>query len=144
MGASALVCAARGGHTSVVRALLAADADVDNVKGPITPLMAASTAGGHCYCPSPAGGRHRCCVALLVARRRSPPTPPHHHTTIPPHPPTHPPTHARVPCSAAGFDAVCRVLIEKGADVNAKMLNTNWTPLMLAAHNGYLNVVQAS
>jgi membrane-bound ClpP family serine protease len=36
----------------------------------------------------------------------------------------------------AGHESVCRLLIDKGANVNTKMEDTDWTPLMFAAHNG--------
>lgn len=85
MGTSALVCAARGGHASIVHILLAAGACVDNKDGTITPLMSAAI---------------------------------------------------------AGHESVCRLLIDRKADVNTKMKGTEWTPLMFAAHNGYLSVVQ--
>jgi ankyrin repeat protein len=89
MGASALVCAARGGHTSVVYRLLEAGASVNNDAGKapsqVNPLMSAAI---------------------------------------------------------AGHESVCRVLLDKNADVNISMADTGWTPLMFAAHNGYLQVVQ--
>lgn len=48
LGASALICAARGGHTDVVETLIAASANLDadpNSVGKLTPLMAAAMAG---------------------------------------------------------------------------------------------------
>ena len=41
-----------------------------------------------------------------------------------------------------GRTEIAKLLIDKGADVNAKT-NTNWTPLMGAADKGYTDIVKA-
>lgn len=50
MGASALVCASRGGHASVVRSLLEAGASVNNKLGTVNPLMSGAIAGHESVC----------------------------------------------------------------------------------------------
>ncbi len=42
----------------------------------------------------------------------------------------------------AGNETIVRLLLDKGASVNAQVRETGWTALMYAALNGHINVVQ--
>ena len=44
--------------------------------------------------------------------------------------------------SPAGHESVVRLLLDKKAATDAKLPGSGWTPLMLAAQNGFLNIVQ--
>ena len=50
LGATAMICAARGGHTAAVHALVKAGAAVNNSTGGLTPLMSAAMAGHESAC----------------------------------------------------------------------------------------------
>jgi cytohesin len=138
---TALHLAARGGHTGIVRALLAAGLDPNVKARGKTPWMEAE-AGGHAETAqvlaataappdifqAALGGSVETVAALLaadpaLARARSAAG--------------HTPLHS---AAAGGHEPVVRLLVDQGADVNA-LDERHMAPLHLAAQEGYEGIV---
>jgi ankyrin repeat protein len=117
-GWTALMQAASYAHIPVVKLLLQhkANPNLPNSLG-CTALVAASRAG------------HASVVHALLAHGALP-----HHESWP--------ISALSVAAQHGHESVVRLLLDKGCDVNYKAKDTGWTPLMLAALNGWLPVVK--
>ncbi|XP_041824467.1 ankyrin repeat and SAM domain-containing protein 6-like isoform X2 [Melanotaenia boesemani] len=112
-GNTGLQFASASGHENLVRFLLRKGASVDSRNNyGWTPLMQAASAAGFGPADAPGGGRDFMDITALMV------------------------------ASQHGHEAVVRLLLEWGSDVNFSQRTTGWGPLMVATLSGKVGVAQ--
>ncbi|XP_063340357.1 ankyrin repeat and SAM domain-containing protein 6-like isoform X1 [Pelmatolapia mariae] len=123
LGASVLTMAARGGHTHVVKLLLESGAYVDDFDHLAVAAEAVSNGNNNNSCSGAGFGPGEGCLGGGGGREFMDIT-------------------ALMVASQHGHEAVVRLLLEWGSDVNFSQKTTGWGPLMLSTLSGKVAVAQ--